>query len=173
MNGDLAEGISILRTGSTGVRATGAELWMPYYTALLARACELAGFGGKSDRLRITPPVCRLHIGERIIEDRAPGNPDPVGRDTLPAVRPPSESLAVWRPMRRHRPAVPLADVTGCWVATNCPRVPARTCPSLIRNWTVGVCGNRHGHREYASQAQSERPHLGSPVTQWALAPVL
>jgi predicted ATPase len=43
MNGDLAEGISLLRSGSTAARATGAELWMPYYTALLARACELAG----------------------------------------------------------------------------------------------------------------------------------
>ena len=42
MNGDLAEGISLLRSGSTAARATGAELWMPYYTALLARACELA-----------------------------------------------------------------------------------------------------------------------------------
>ena len=43
MNGDLAEGISLLRSGSTASRATGAELWMPYYTALLARACVLAG----------------------------------------------------------------------------------------------------------------------------------
>jgi len=29
MNGDLAEGISLLRGGSTAARATGAELWMP------------------------------------------------------------------------------------------------------------------------------------------------
>jgi predicted ATPase len=43
MNGDLAEGISLLRSGSTACRATGAELWMPYYIALLARACELGG----------------------------------------------------------------------------------------------------------------------------------
>jgi class 3 adenylate cyclase/predicted ATPase len=43
MNGDVAEGISLLRSGSTASRATGAELWMPYYIALFARACELGG----------------------------------------------------------------------------------------------------------------------------------
>ena len=42
-NGDVAEGISLLRSGSTAYRATGAELWMPYHIALLARACEIAG----------------------------------------------------------------------------------------------------------------------------------
>jgi predicted ATPase len=42
-NGEVAEGISLLRSGSTATRATGAELWMPYYIALLARACEIAG----------------------------------------------------------------------------------------------------------------------------------
>ena len=42
-NGDVAEGISLLRSGSTAYRATGAEAWMPYYIALLARACEIAG----------------------------------------------------------------------------------------------------------------------------------
>jgi predicted ATPase len=42
-NGDVNEGISLLRDGSTAYRATGAELWMPYYIALLARACEIAG----------------------------------------------------------------------------------------------------------------------------------
>jgi class 3 adenylate cyclase/predicted ATPase len=42
-NGDVAEGISLLRSGSAAYRATGAEAWLPYYTALLARACEIAG----------------------------------------------------------------------------------------------------------------------------------
>jgi predicted ATPase len=42
-NANVAEGISLLRSGSTATRATGAELWMPYYIALLARACEIAG----------------------------------------------------------------------------------------------------------------------------------
>jgi predicted ATPase len=42
-NGDVAEGTSLLLSGSAGYRATGAELWMPYYTAFGARACELTG----------------------------------------------------------------------------------------------------------------------------------
>ena len=42
-NGDVAEGISLLRSGSSAYRATGAELWMPHFIALLARACEIAG----------------------------------------------------------------------------------------------------------------------------------
>ena len=42
-NGNVTEGISLLRTGSIAFRATGAELWMPHYTALLASACEIAG----------------------------------------------------------------------------------------------------------------------------------
>jgi predicted ATPase len=39
-DGDVAEGMSLLRSGSTAYRAIGQEAWMPYYTALLASACE-------------------------------------------------------------------------------------------------------------------------------------
>jgi predicted ATPase len=42
-NGDVAEGMSLLRRGSTAYRATGSEAWMPHFIALLARACEIAG----------------------------------------------------------------------------------------------------------------------------------
>lgn len=42
-NGDLAEGLSLLRSGSTAFRATGAQVWAPHNMALLARACELGG----------------------------------------------------------------------------------------------------------------------------------
>jgi class 3 adenylate cyclase/predicted ATPase len=42
-NGDVAEGISLLRSGAAGYRATGTEAWMPYFIALLAAACEIAG----------------------------------------------------------------------------------------------------------------------------------
>jgi predicted ATPase len=42
-NGDIAEGISLLRSGSAAYRATGAEVWMPYHIAGLAGACEIAG----------------------------------------------------------------------------------------------------------------------------------
>src|SRR6266480_1093268 len=34
-NGDVAEGISLLRSGSAAYRATGPEMWMPHYIALL------------------------------------------------------------------------------------------------------------------------------------------
>jgi predicted ATPase len=42
-NGDVAEGISLLRSGSAAYRATGAEVWVPHYITLLAGACEIAG----------------------------------------------------------------------------------------------------------------------------------
>jgi class 3 adenylate cyclase/predicted ATPase len=42
-NGDVVEGISLLSRGATAYRANGAELWMPHHTALLARACDIAG----------------------------------------------------------------------------------------------------------------------------------
>jgi predicted ATPase len=42
-NGDVVEGISLLRSGSAAYRASGAELLMPHHTALLARACNIAG----------------------------------------------------------------------------------------------------------------------------------
>jgi predicted ATPase len=42
-NGNVAEGISLLRSGSAAYLVTGAELWMPHNTTLLAGACEIAG----------------------------------------------------------------------------------------------------------------------------------
>jgi class 3 adenylate cyclase/predicted ATPase len=42
-NGDVSEGISLLRRGSAAYRATGHEAWMPHFIALLGRACEIAG----------------------------------------------------------------------------------------------------------------------------------
>ncbi len=42
-NGDLTEGISLLRRGSTAFRATGAEAFVPHHVSLLARAYEFAG----------------------------------------------------------------------------------------------------------------------------------
>ena len=42
-NGDVVEGISLLRSGSAAYRANGSELWMPHHTALLARAYDIAG----------------------------------------------------------------------------------------------------------------------------------
>jgi len=42
-SGDVAEGMALLRGGIAAYRGTGAELWMPYYIALLAEACEITG----------------------------------------------------------------------------------------------------------------------------------
>ena len=42
-NGEVAEGISLLRSGSAAYRATRAEMLVPHFVALLARACEIAG----------------------------------------------------------------------------------------------------------------------------------
>jgi predicted ATPase len=42
-NGDVNDGIFLLRSGTAAFRATEAATWMPYHTALLARACEIAG----------------------------------------------------------------------------------------------------------------------------------
>jgi predicted ATPase len=41
--GDVAEGISLLRSGSAAYCATGAEAWTPYHLALLDQACEVTG----------------------------------------------------------------------------------------------------------------------------------
>ena len=42
-NGDLPDGIPLLRSGSDAYRATGAEAWVPHNIALLAKACQIAG----------------------------------------------------------------------------------------------------------------------------------
>jgi predicted ATPase len=42
-NGDVAEGTSLMRSGLAAYRATGAEMWMPHYFALLAEAHEIPG----------------------------------------------------------------------------------------------------------------------------------
>jgi class 3 adenylate cyclase/predicted ATPase len=42
-NGDVAEGLSLLRSGTAAFRATGQRIWLPQYASLLARAYEIAG----------------------------------------------------------------------------------------------------------------------------------
>jgi predicted ATPase len=42
-HGDVAEGISLLRSGSIADRAMGSEAWVPYHIALLAGGYEAAG----------------------------------------------------------------------------------------------------------------------------------
>ncbi|HEX2646637.1 MAG TPA: tetratricopeptide repeat protein, partial [Candidatus Dormibacteraeota bacterium] len=42
-NGEVAEGIALLRSGVAADRGTGSVAWVPYFIALLAGACEAAG----------------------------------------------------------------------------------------------------------------------------------
>jgi predicted ATPase len=42
-NGDVTQGMSLLHSGLTAYRATGSENWIPYFVAVLAAACEIAG----------------------------------------------------------------------------------------------------------------------------------
>ena len=42
-NGDLADGISLLRGGLIAYRAIGQEAWISYFIGLQAAACEIAG----------------------------------------------------------------------------------------------------------------------------------
>ena len=43
INGDVVEGMSLLRSGLGAYRATGGETYMPHHIDLLARACEIVG----------------------------------------------------------------------------------------------------------------------------------
>ncbi len=44
-NGDIAEGISLLRGGTAAFRVTGSELFAPFLVILLASACEICRAG--------------------------------------------------------------------------------------------------------------------------------
>jgi predicted ATPase len=41
-NGDVPDGLSLLRGGLEVYRAAGADQWIPYFFGLLASACEIA-----------------------------------------------------------------------------------------------------------------------------------
>jgi predicted ATPase len=59
-NGNVTEGIPLLRSGLTARRSTGAESWMPHQLALLAGAYEIAG--------QVDEAVTRLDDAFRIAE---------------------------------------------------------------------------------------------------------
>jgi len=42
ISGDVAEGISLLHSGSAAYRATGQDVWVPHFIGLIAAACEIA-----------------------------------------------------------------------------------------------------------------------------------
>jgi predicted ATPase len=42
-DGEMAEGLYLIRSGSTDYRATGAAAWAPFHLGLLSRTCEVSG----------------------------------------------------------------------------------------------------------------------------------
>ncbi len=50
-SGDVPQGTSLLRRGLADYRATGAQAWVPFYLALLARACEMGSQVDEATRL--------------------------------------------------------------------------------------------------------------------------
>jgi class 3 adenylate cyclase/predicted ATPase len=63
--GNIAEGLSLLRSGLSAYRATGAVYTMPYYIDLLAKACELAGQVEEASTLLDSALQLAEKIGER------------------------------------------------------------------------------------------------------------
>ena len=64
----MAEGISLLRSGSTAYRATGSEAWVPQIIALLGRAYEIAGQFGEAFALLDNTLQMVERTGERWFE---------------------------------------------------------------------------------------------------------
>jgi class 3 adenylate cyclase/predicted ATPase len=68
MNGDVAEGIALLRSGSNAYSATGAESRISFHIALLAKACEIAGQFEEALALSDDALQIAERIGERWFE---------------------------------------------------------------------------------------------------------
>jgi class 3 adenylate cyclase/predicted ATPase len=65
MGGDVAEGISLLRNGSSAYSATGADTRISFHIALLAKACEIAGQVEEASSLVNDALKIAERIGER------------------------------------------------------------------------------------------------------------
>jgi predicted ATPase len=61
-NGNVTDGMSLLRSGTSAFRATGTEVWTPYFVALLAAAFEIAG--------QIEGALSSLDDALRIVEEK-------------------------------------------------------------------------------------------------------
>src|ERR1700746_3705087 len=79
-NGDVTEGISLLRSGSAGSRAAAA-VWAPYHMALVAAAYETAG--QIDEGLALFDDA--LQIVERTGERSIGGGATPTQRPTVAA----------------------------------------------------------------------------------------
>jgi predicted ATPase len=67
-NGDVADGLSLMRSGTAVFRATGAVLWMPHFIALHADAYEIAGQVEEALALLNDALEVVERIGERWLE---------------------------------------------------------------------------------------------------------
>jgi class 3 adenylate cyclase/predicted ATPase len=67
-NGDVRQGILLMREGSGAYQATGAVAWVPYQIALLAKACEIAGQIGEAADLLNEGLQMIEQTGERWLE---------------------------------------------------------------------------------------------------------
>ena len=99
-NGDVVEGIALLRDGSAAYRATGAQLWMPHYTALLAGVCEIAGRRDEASTLLdeamqiaektgehwLDAEICR-HKGQLLLQQGHPEAAEELYRKSLSIAR--------------------------------------------------------------------------------------
>jgi predicted ATPase len=64
--GNVAEGIALIRSGSTAYCATGAAAWRPFHLSLLTRACEIAGDVGEAVTLLDDALQIAAKTGERL-----------------------------------------------------------------------------------------------------------
>jgi predicted ATPase len=67
-SGDVADGLSLMRSGTAAFRATGAMLWMPHFIALRADAHEIAGQVEEALALLNDALEVVERIGERWLE---------------------------------------------------------------------------------------------------------
>ncbi|MGC2204227.1 MAG: AAA family ATPase, partial [Stellaceae bacterium] len=65
LGGDIAEGISLLRSGSSAYSATGADTRISFHIGLLAKACEIAGQVEEASSLLNHALQIAERIGER------------------------------------------------------------------------------------------------------------
>jgi class 3 adenylate cyclase/predicted ATPase len=67
-NGDVTAGLCLLRNGLSAYSASGAEVWMPYFLALLAGACDIAGQSEEAVTLLDNALQIVQKTGERWLE---------------------------------------------------------------------------------------------------------
>jgi class 3 adenylate cyclase/predicted ATPase len=98
--GDVRDGVSRLRSGTAAFRATGMEVWTPYFFALLAAALATAGQIAEAltlldDALRMVGETggrwieaeLHRHVGELILRQGHPGAAEELYRKALSIAR--------------------------------------------------------------------------------------